>query len=142
MNNRHLVIFDGVCNFCNGAVNFIIERDPHGKFAFTPMQSEFAQEALRKFGITNVDVDTLLLVKNGKAFFRTNAALEIAKDLTGCWYLLNVLKVMPRPMRDWFYRIFARNRYMLFGRTTICKVPTADAQDRFIEPRAVCEKRP
>lgn len=132
MDNRHLVVFDGVCNFCNGAVNFIIERDPSGKFVFTPMQSGFAQEILRSHGIANVDVDTILLVKNGQAFIRSNAALEIARDLSGYWYLLNIFKIVPRPVRDWFYRIFARNRYMLFGRTDSCMVPTPDVQNRFI----------
>jgi len=132
MNNRHLVIFDGVCNFCNGAVNFIIERDPYEKFAFTPMQSDFAQETLRSYGIEKVGVDTIILVKNGKIFIRTNAVLEIAKDLTGYWYLLNVFKVVPRPVRDWLYRVIARNRYKLFGRATKCKLPTPDVKNRFI----------
>ncbi|MFN3580729.1 MAG: thiol-disulfide oxidoreductase DCC family protein [Pseudomonas sp.] len=79
MDSRHLVIFDGVCNFCNGAVNFIIKRDPSGKFAFSPMQSEYAQNVLRSHGVNDVGVDTFLLVKNGKTYFRTNAAIEIEK---------------------------------------------------------------
>ena len=132
MDNRYLVIFDGVCNFCNGAVNFIIERDPYGKFAFTPMQSEFAQETLRSHRITSVDADTIILVKDGKTFVRTKAALEIARDLTGYWYLLNVFRVIPPPVRDWFYRIFARNRYKLFGKANSCMMPTPDVKNRFI----------
>jgi predicted DCC family thiol-disulfide oxidoreductase YuxK len=132
MDHRHLIVFDGVCNFCNGAVNFIIERDPAGKFIFTPMQSEFAQTIFRSHGINNVGIDTFLLVKNGQAYTWTNAALEISKDLTGYWYLFHIFKILPRPVRDWFYRLFARNRYRLFGRTQHCMVPTPDVKARFI----------
>ena len=133
MDSRYLIIFDGVCSFCNGAVNFIIRRDAAGKFAFTPMQSDFAQATLRSYGITNVGVDTFLLIKDGQAHVWTDAALEIAGDLDGYWYLFNILRVVPRPVRDWFYRVFARNRYALFGRTATCMVPTAEVRGRFID---------
>ena len=132
MDNRHIVIFDGVCNFCNGAVNFIIQRDPDGKFVFTPMQSQVAQEFIEKYGANNVGVDTFLLIKNDQCHIGTNAAFEITKDLTGYWYLFNVLRIVPRPIRDWFYRLFARNRYALFGRTDTCMVPTPELLKRFI----------
>lgn len=78
MDNRHIVIFDGVCNFCNGAVNFIIKRDPEGVFAFTPMQSELARELVVKFNVPNVGVDTFLLIKNDRCYTFSDAALEVA----------------------------------------------------------------
>ncbi len=132
MDNRHIVVFDGVCNFCNSAVNFMIKRDPSAKFAFTPMQSELGEQLLRLHGISTEDTDTLLLIKQGKAYVRSNAALEIAKDLSGYWYLLNVLKVLPRPIREGCYRLLARNRYRLFGKKDSCMVPTAGVKDRFL----------
>lgn len=132
MEKRHLVVFDGVCNFCNGAVNFIIKRDPAAKFVFTPLQTELAQQTLRTHGISNEGTDTLLLVKNGQAYVWSDAALEIAKDLGGFWYLFNIFKVVPRPVRDWCYRLFARNRYKLFGKASQCRVPTAADKDRFV----------
>ena len=132
MDNRHIVIFDGVCNFCNGAVNFIVERDPEGKFAFTPMQSELAQELVEKYGISNVGFDTFLLIKNGECFIWTNAAIEIAKELDGHWWFCTIFKIVPRPVRDWFYRLFARNRYALFGRTDQCMTPTQELAKRFV----------
>lgn len=132
MDKRHIVIFDGVCNFCNGAVNFIIQRDPGGKFVFTPMQSQLAKELIDKHGFNNVGVDTFLLIKNDKCHIWTNAAFEITKDLTGYWYLFNILRIIPRPVRDWLYRLFARNRYSLFGRTDACMVPTPELLGRFI----------
>lgn len=132
MKNRRIVIFDGVCNFCNSAVNFIIKRDPAGRFAFTPMQSSVGQALIEDLGASMVGVDTFLLIKNGQCFERTDAALEIAKDLTGYWHWLRILKALPRPVRDYFYRLFARNRYKLFGRRDICMVPTESVRERFL----------
>jgi predicted DCC family thiol-disulfide oxidoreductase YuxK len=125
MDNRHTVVFDGVCNFCNGAVNFIIKRDPEGVFAFTPMQSELAHEL-------RVRVDTFMLIKNDRCYVFSDAALEIAKNLTGLWFLLNMFKVVPRPIRDAAYKLFARNRYKLFGRTEACMVPSDEVSSRFV----------
>jgi len=133
MDNRHIVIFDGVCNFCNGAVNFIIKRDPTGRFVFTPMQSPIGQELIEEYGAAMVGVDTILLVKDGQCFERTDAALEITKDLTGFWHWFRILKVLPKPFRDYFYRLFARNRYRLFGRRDTCMVPTVSVRERFLE---------
>lgn len=127
-----IVIFDGVCNFCNGAVNFIIRHDQHRKFQFTPMQTELAQQLTDQYGIHNVGIDTFLLIKQGECYIWTEAALEIASELDGYWYLLNIFRIIPRPVRDFFYRLFARNRYALFGRTDQCMVPSADVRSRFI----------
>ena len=133
MDNRHIVIFDGVCNFCNGAVNFIIKRDPAGRFVFTPMQSPIGQGLVEKYGTDMVGLDTFLLVKDGHCYERTDAALEITKDLAGFWYLLRVMKILPRPFRDYFYRLFARNRYALFGKRDTCIVPIESVRDRFLD---------
>ncbi|MFT6285639.1 MAG: putative DCC family thiol-disulfide oxidoreductase YuxK [Alcanivorax sp.] len=132
MDNRHIVIFDGVCNVCNGAVNFIIKRDPEGLFAFTPMQSDLARELMNKHKIKNVDIDTFLLIKNEQCFVFSSAALEIAKDLTGLWYIFNVFRLVPSAIRDFFYTVFARNRYALFGRQDTCMVPTQALRSRFV----------
>ena len=133
MDDQYIVIFDGVCNFCNGAVNFIIWRDPDGRFAFTPMQSEAGKRLIEKHGPTAVGGDTFLLIKDGDCYERTDAALEITKSLTGFWYLFNVFRVLPRPVRDYFYSLFARNRYALFGKRDTCMIPTAEVRSRFIE---------
>ena len=127
-----ILLFDGVCNFCNGAVRFISKRDPQGIFAFTPMQSDFAKDLVKQHDIDNVGVDTLLLIKDGRTHIWTDAALEIAKELTGLWWLLNILRIVPAFIRDYFYRLFARNRYKLFGRTDQCAVPSKELRSRFI----------
>jgi predicted DCC family thiol-disulfide oxidoreductase YuxK len=133
MSNRHIVIFDGVCNFCNGAVIFIIRRDPKALFTFTPMQSESGKRLTEKYNAPIVGVDTILLIKNGQCYERTDAALEIARDLTGLWFMFRILKVLPRSFRDYFYKLFARNRYKLFGRREECMIPSTEVRDRFIE---------
>ncbi len=132
MDNRPIVIFDGVCNLCNGAVNFIIKRDPEGVFAFTPMQSDLAQELINKHKIHNVGVDTFLLIKNDQCYVFSSAALEIAKDLSGFWYAFNIFKFVPIIIRDFLYKLFARNRYTLFGRQETCMVPTEGMRSRFV----------
>ena len=132
MSNHHVIIFDGVCNFCNSSINFIIKRDHSNKFVFTPMQSPAAQQLIADYNVENVGFDTFLLIKNGKCFYRTNAAIEIAKDLRGAWPLFKVFKILPRPIRDYFYRLFARNRYSIFGKMETCMVPTKELKNKFL----------
>jgi len=132
MSNSHIVVFDGVCNFCNTAVNFIIKRDPEAKFVFTPMQTKLAKELMSKYQVNNVGVDTFLLIKDDKCFMWSSAALEITKDLSGAWFVFLVFKIVPARIRDFFYKVFARNRYNLFGRKATCMVPTKEVKSRFI----------
>ena len=132
MNNKHIIIFDGVCNFCNNSVNFIIKRDHNNSFLFAPLQSPTAQRLIEKYQVEKVGFDTFLLIKNDECFFRTNAALEISKDLNNYWYLLNFIRIIPRPIRDYFYRLFARNRYAIFGRTESCIVSSEDLKSKFL----------
>lgn len=132
MDNRYIIIFDGVCVFCNGVVNFIINRDPESIFAFSPMQSELAQSLIRKHHASKEILNTLMLIKNGRCYLRTDAILEIAKDLSGFWYLFNFFRIIPRSIRDHLYTLFARNRYYLFGRRNSCMVPTENVKKRFI----------
>ena len=132
MPQRHIVIFDGVCNFCNGAVNFIIQRDPKGLFAFAPMQHPRGRALIQEYQVPTVAVDTFLLIKNGRCYLGADAALEISRDLTGLWFLLRAFKIVPKPLRDYVYRVFASNRYQLFGKRATCMVPTPDVLSRFI----------
>lgn len=127
----HVVLFDGVCNFCNGAVNWIIAHDPQAKFTFAPLQSEFGSEMRRKFGIAD-DVDSIILIENGQAYTHSSAALRIAKTLGGIWSLGYVGIIVPRRIRDWFYKWFARNRYRWFGKQEQCMLPTPSVGERFV----------
>lgn len=131
-----IVLFDGVCNFCNGAVNFIIRHDGDKKFKFAALQSETGTELRAKHGIGD-DVDSIILIEDDRAYLHSDAALRIARTLGGVWLLLYAFIVVPTPVRDWFYKLFARYRYRLFGKKDVCMVPTPDVRERFLsEPPA------
>jgi predicted DCC family thiol-disulfide oxidoreductase YuxK len=132
MEPRHIIVFDGVCNLCNRLVNFIIRRDPAGRFAFAPMQGETGRALLARHGIGAEQVDTFLLIRQGVALQKSDAALEIARQLRGVSRLLLVLRVLPRRWRDWLYSLVARNRYRWFGRRRECAVPDPASADRFL----------
>ena len=132
---RQLVLFDGVCNFCNGAVNFIIDRDQQGKFAFASLQSEIGSETLKNYRLTtrHKALDSIVLVKNNRIYVKSRAALEIAKGLDGGWPLFYVFFILPPFIRDFFYDLLAKYRYKLFGQSETCRIPAVDIRDRFLE---------
>jgi predicted DCC family thiol-disulfide oxidoreductase YuxK len=125
-----IVLFDGVCNFCNGSVNFIIRNDPEKRFKFAALQSEAGQELRAKYGIGD-DVDSIVLIEDGKAYTHSTAGLRIAKTLGGIWSLGYIGIIVPAFIRDLLYRTFAKNRYRFFGRQEACMLPTPDVRDRF-----------
>ena len=127
-----IILFDGVCNFCNGSVNFIIERDRAGYFKFAPLQSEIGERLLAENGIDRAKTDSVILIENGKAYVYSTAALRIARRLDGAWKLLYGLIVVPAFIRNFFYKLFARNRYKMFGRQDACMMPTPDVRARFL----------
>jgi predicted DCC family thiol-disulfide oxidoreductase YuxK len=127
-----IVLFDGVCNFCNGAVNFVIERDKAGYFKFAPLQSEIGAELCLRYNINEEDTDSVVVIEHERAYLHSTAALKIAKRLDGLWSLAYVFIIVPRPIRDWAYKTFAKYRYRLFGRQDACMLPTADVRSRFL----------
>ncbi len=132
MGNNPIVIFDGVCNLCNGAVNFIIRRDAARRFVFASVQSDAGKKLMSEFGFDKNNIDTFILIKEGRSFVRTDAALEIARDFSGFWHVLRALKIIPRPLRDYFYNYIATNRYKLFGKRDSCMMPTSEIKNRFL----------
>lgn len=129
---ERVILFDGVCNFCNGAVNWIIAHDPDAKFKFAPLQSAFGQKMREQFGIGE-DVDSIILIDEGHAYTHSTAALRIGRLLGGIWSLGYIGILVPRPVRDWLYNWFARNRYRWFGKQDACMIPTPDVRARFID---------
>ena len=131
---KRIILFDGVCNFCDASVQFIIKRDPYDHFLFSSLQSEKGQELVKQYKIP-ADVDSLVLIENGKAYTKSSAALRIAKKLDGLWHLFFILMIVPRPIRDIFYDYFAKNRYQWFGKKSeaeACMLPTPEQRKRFI----------
>lgn len=127
-----IVLFDGVCNFCNASVNFVIERDKAGYFKFAPLQSEIGEELAAKHGIDKIDTDSVIVVENEKSYAHSSAAMRIAKELDGIWSALYIFVVVPKPIRDFFYKLFAKNRYRLFGKQEACMMPTPEIRARFL----------
>jgi len=127
-----VILFDGVCNLCNSSVLFIIKRDPKAKFKFASLQSEFGKSHLEKFGLPVTELNSVLLIKDGKLFQKSNAALEIAKHLGGGWPVFYVFKLVPAFFRDGFYSWIARNRYRWFGKKDACMIPTPELKSRFL----------
>ncbi len=128
-----VVLYDGVCNLCNGAVRFIIARDREGVFRFAALQSEVGRALANECGLDRDKLDTVALVDEGSCFIRSDAAIRIASRLPGMWPALRVLRVVPRPLRDWGYDLVARNRYRLFGREDACQLPDQHIRDRFLD---------
>ena len=126
-----IVLFDGVCNFCNAAVNFIISHDHSQKFKFAPLQSELGQELKAKHGIGE-EVDSIVLVENGRAYLHSTAALRVAKRLGGVFSLAYAFIIVPPFIRDFLYKTFAKFRYKLFGRKDVCMMPTPEVRARFL----------
>lgn len=127
-----IVLFDGVCNFCNGAVNFVIEHDNAGYFHFAALQSEIGIELRKQHEINEAETDSVILVEDEKVYLHSTAALKIVKRLDGIWSLSYIFIIVPRPIRDWAYKTFAKYRYKLFGRQEACMLPTADVRSRFL----------
>ena len=131
--NQYIVLFDGVCNLCNGAVQFIIKRDTHNKFLFASLQSAFAKEHLQKAGYTISEPNSIVLVKGDQLLQRSNAVLEILRQMKGLWPLLYAFKIIPVFLRDPVYNFIARNRYKFFGKKDSCMVPEPQWKSKFIE---------
>lgn len=129
---QSIVLFDGVCNFCNGTVNFIINHDSRNRFKFAPLQSEIAQKLMSEHNLDKADLDSVILIEDGKAFTHSTAALRIARNLDGFWHYFSIFRFVPRFARDLFYKLFARYRYQIFGKTDACMMPTPEIRARFL----------
>jgi predicted DCC family thiol-disulfide oxidoreductase YuxK len=127
-----IVLFDGVCNFCNGSINFVIEHDKAGYFKFSPLQSGIGENLLARHGVDRSETDSVVLIENEEVYTHSTAALRIARHLGGIWSLGYALIIVPRPIRDYLYKTFAKYRYRLFGRQDACMMPTPEIRTRFL----------
>ena len=128
--DRSIILFDGVCNFCNGSVNYIIRRDSADRFRFAALQSETGRTLVERFGLT--DIDSIILVEGDQAYTHSTAALRIARTLGGIGSAAYAAIIVPRFIRDFLYRAFAANRYRFFGRTDECMIPTPEVRAKFL----------
>lgn len=129
---KAIILFDGVCNLCNGAVNFIIERDNKKYFQFAALQSTTGKSILEKFNIKVNNLETIILVENEKYYVKSTAALRIAKRLPSAWSFFYLFILIPVFLRDGSYSLIAKNRYRWFGKKEQCRIPTLELQKRFV----------
>lgn len=115
-NDKHIVLFDGVCNLCSRLVTFIASRDRMGKFTYVSLQSPYGQTLLHNFGLPDRDFDTVVYIKGEKCYLRSAAVLHILKDLGGIWKIAWIFIILPLPIRDLVYHLISRTRYRIFGR--------------------------
>ena len=128
-----VVLFDGVCNMCNGTVRFIIARDPAARFHFAALESDAARRVLAGSDVSGPLPDSVVLVEQGRVYTRSTAALRIARRLRFPWPLMSAFLIVPRPLRDLVFDFIARHRYRWFGKRDACMLPTPDLRKRFLE---------
>jgi predicted DCC family thiol-disulfide oxidoreductase YuxK len=127
-----VVLFDGTCAFCEGAVTFIAARDPGGYFRFGASQTDAGRAILAAHGLTREAARSLVLVEDGRVYLRSTASLRIARRLTWPWSMLGVFLLVPRPLRDLVYRGVAAVRHRLAGPSNACNVPPPAIRARMI----------
>ena len=129
--SKPLMLFDGVCNLCQGGVQFYISHDKSGKIMFASLQSALGREVSQAMNFKEGEMNTMLLIENGRIYTQSDAALNTTKYLDGGWKILRYLKIFPKFLRDFVYGIVAKNRYRWFGKQNECWLPTPDLKKRF-----------
>lgn len=130
---ERIIVFDGVCHFCNGWVQFLLRHDRSARLYFAPMQGECGRQLLLEQGMDASDPSTFLLLRDGKIHTQSDAALRILADLGWPWRAAAMLRILPTTLRDAGYRILARNRYRWFGKRDACMVPSEEQRSRFLQ---------
>ena len=128
-----VVLFDGVCNLCNGFVQFVFPRDPEGKYRFASLQSDVGRELLADHDLPTDELESIVLIEDGEAYVKSAAVIRIAAGLGGAYRLLAPFRHVPRSVRDRVYDFVADNRYRWFGKKDRCMMPSGDVESRFIE---------
>jgi len=130
---KTILFFDGVCNLCNGFVQWMIRRDPKQHFYFASLQSDFAKDFLQALGEDSSSLQTVMLYRDGKIYKESDVSLQVASQLGFPWKLAYPIKFIPRIIRDSIYRWIANNRYRWFGKQESCMMPTPELQNRFLD---------
>ncbi|MEP6926237.1 MAG: thiol-disulfide oxidoreductase DCC family protein [Ginsengibacter sp.] len=132
MDQHSIILFDGVCNLCNAAVQFVIRRDNTNHFLFASLQSEEGKKILTGNNLPVSEMNSFILLENGKVYDRSTAALKVVRKLKGLWRFLYGFIIVPKFMRDAIYQVVSKNRYQWFGKKDECMIPTPDLIARFL----------
>ena len=128
----NIVIFDGVCNFCNATVRWIIKHDKYNKIKFAAQQSVSGKRILDQFGLSSDELDTVVFIKQDVVYKRSDAFIQICKLLKGFPVYFSIIRFIPRVVRDFFYKLITKYRYNIFGKKDQCMIPTAEIREKFI----------
>jgi len=129
----YVILFDGVCNLCNAAVNWIIDHDSRNVIKFASLQSEYGRQMVQQHNLHGEYMDTIYLIEDDKVYNRSDAVLRTLKHLKGIYSLGYGFIIVPRFIRNFFYNLVARNRYKWFGKRDVCRIPTPELKAKFIE---------
>jgi predicted DCC family thiol-disulfide oxidoreductase YuxK len=132
MKNKAIILFDGICNLCNGAVQFVIRHDQRDQFLFASLQSKEAEKVLEPFSLDPAASNSFILVDDGKVYFRSTGVLRVLKKLSGFWRVFYGFIIVPGFIRDSIYNLIARKRYRWFGKKDQCMIPTPELQSKFL----------
>ncbi|HLA55385.1 MAG TPA: thiol-disulfide oxidoreductase DCC family protein [Flavobacterium sp.] len=132
--DKKIILFDGVCNLCNSAVQFIIRHDKKDQFRFAALQSEIGIAILKHIGVNPANIDSIVLYEQNVAYYyKADAVIEIAKNIGGIYSLLSVFRISPASFRNWIYDYIAKNRYKWYGKRESCMIPTAELKAKFLD---------
>lgn len=132
--NKKLILFDGVCNLCNGAIQFIIKNDKKDVFRYAALQSDIGKKLVEERNIDTEKVDSILLIEPGVAYYdKSDAALQIGKHLKGYRSISSILYLIPSRLRNFVYDFIARNRYKWYGKREECMIPTPELKAKFLD---------
>ncbi len=131
--NKKIILFDGVCNLCNSSIQFVIKHDKKDVFRFVSLQSELGKNILQHIGIQNNNIDSVVLYEPGISYYyKSDAALEIAKNLGGFWHFGTIFRIIPTTFRNYLYDFIAKNRYKWFGKNESCILPNESLNPKFL----------
>jgi predicted DCC family thiol-disulfide oxidoreductase YuxK len=129
---EQIILFDGICNLCNGFVRFVIRRDKNSIFKFASLQSDVGKEILLRLGLPINKFESFVLVQGDKYYLKSTGILKMLQELSGIWRLFYVFILIPRFIRDFIYDVIAKSRYKIFGKQKTCMIPTPELQERFL----------
>ena len=130
---KKIILFDGVCNLCEASVQFVIKYDKKDVFRFVALQSDLGKELIKHIGLDNKNIDSVVLYEPGIAYYyKSIAALEIAKNLGGFFHLGTIFRLIPNELRNLIYDYVAKNRYQWYGKKESCLIPTKEIQSKFL----------
>jgi len=133
-NNHKIILFDGVCNLCNGAIQFMIKHDKKDIFRYAPLQSDIGKKLVDERNIDTEKIDSFILIEPGIAFYlKSDAALKIGKHLKGYRTISSILSWIPSGLRNIVYDFVARNRYKWYGKKEHCMIPTPELKAKFLD---------